>query len=159
MKRSGFKTKAPLTDAQKQLREAHREAKRALRSLNPGRKRINSGKKYFNGIRFDSAWERDVYIELLDKQNRKQIRDLDTHKVITFGIKNDAGLELKLQINIDFEYFDIRLGRWVRADAKPHKRLDSQKRDWFLRWKILNHIEPEFNYVLYRTHSWRDIDF
>lgn len=154
MKRSGFKRQA-LTPAQRQLKAAWREAKSSLKTK--GRKRVSSRKCFYKGIRFDSQWEREVYQLLEARQQSGEIADLKTHQVITFGIENEAGKTLILQINIDFEYFDVRLKRNVRADAKPPKKLDRQKEAWFLRWRLLSHMEPDYLYQIHRPYTWRDI--
>lgn len=155
MKRSAFK-REPLTDAQRQLKDAWKQAKS---SLKPGRKRISSRRCQYKGIKFDSHWERDCYIVLEERQNRGEISDLKTNEIITFSIKNDAGKEMKMQINIDFHFYDNRLKRHVRADAKPPKKLDRQRESWFMRWNLLQLVEPDFDYVIYRQHStWRDVD-
>lgn len=155
MKRSAFKPKK-LTDAQKQLREAFKLNKSLLRK---GRKRISSRRCQYRGIQFDSQWERACYIELYAKQTNGEISNLSTHEIIPILIKNEANQVLRITINVDFVFYDNNLKRWVRADAKPPKKLDSQKKDWFLRWSILQHVDPDYQYILYRQHStWREVD-
>jgi hypothetical protein len=157
MKRTPFKQKEPLTEAQQQLREAHRQFKQSLRS--PGRARIKSRKPIYKGIRFDSEWELECFKVLEARQKDGEISNLDTHVTIVFEIKNEEGVPLKQQISVDFTFYDNRLKRHVRADAKPPKKLDRQKADWFLRWELLKHVEPDYQYEIFRMHStWRDLD-
>lgn len=156
MKRSGFKQKAPLNEAQRQLREAFKLNKSLLRK---GKPRINSRRCQYKGIQFASQWERACYIELQARQTNGEISNLSTHEIIPILIKNEANQVLRLTIEVDFVFYDYTLSRWVRADAKPPKKLDRQKKDWFLRWNILQHVDPDYQYILYRQNScWRGID-
>jgi hypothetical protein len=160
MKNSGFKRKQP--DPQAQLKEAYKLQKLAAKSVSrfgQNRKRINSRRKQYKGIKFDSTWEYECYLELERRLNAGEIENLDTHVLLRIDIKNESGAILRLTINIDFTYFDKVLNRKVRADAKPPKKLDGQKKDWFIRWNILRHLEPDYYYTIFRMHStWRTID-
>ena len=157
MKRSPFKMRPALSESQNQLREAYKQSKRSFRS--PQRARIKSIRRQYKGIKFASSWELDCYKVLEEREKRGEIKDLNTHQVLGIPIKNEAGAVLRLQIEVDFTFYDIGLKRHVRADSKPPKKLDGQKKDWFLRWNILKHIEPDFVYEIYRMHStWRDIE-
>lgn len=167
MKRSNIKPKIPdpiEAQSKAEMRIGRTQLRRLLDSTNVfktgriGRARIRSKKCQYKGIKFDSLWERDVYLVLEQRQKDGTIRDLDTHIVINFEIKNESGKALKWSINVDFTYFDIALNRPVRADAKPPKKLDKVKEAWFQRWHLLKLVQPDFEYVLYRPFGWRDID-
>lgn len=159
MKRSAFRPKPELNEAQRLLREAHRDAKKRLRFGNPGRARIKSIRRQYKGIKFDSSWELECFKQLEYREKAGEIKNLQTHVVIPIHIPNANGSILKLSISIDFTFEDIGMRQQVRADAKPPKKLDGQKKDWWLRWDLMRHLEPQFSYRIYRMHStWRDID-
>ena len=124
-----------------------------------GGARIKSRKCWHDGIMFDSIWEGDCYLELKKRVMAKEITELKTHEIFrlpilnTFGEVKDIG-----QINVDFFFYDCAKGKYTVADAKPPEKLDKEKKDWFLRWSILQHICPQYNYELYRMHAadnWR----
>ena len=155
-----YKPKNPALEALKaEKRIGMAEIKRARSSFTRPRKRINSRRKQYKGIKFDSTWEYECYLVLERRLQAGEIENLETHVLLPINIKNEAGLNLRLTLNIDFTFYDKVLQRHVRADSKPPKKLDSQKKSWFLRWQILQHLEPDFLYQIYRMHStWRTID-
>lgn len=165
MKRTAFKRKEPLTDAQKQLRDALKVAKAGFKANTTGQVR---GRKCFqDGIRFDSESEREVYRHLKLRQAAGEIEKLDTHVTIVFSIKREDGAELKQSIGIDFTYEDNILCQRVRLDAKQPKfrinkrtgtktNLDNKRKDWFLKWEILKFLQPDYHYEIARpADGWR----
>lgn len=146
MKQSGFKRKPPMTEPQKQLREAYAAHKSSLKRQP---KRIPSRKAYVEGVLCDSQWEAEKYRELLLLQRAKRITNLEDHKTVTFKIYNEAGQYKQFQINIDFEFFDKDLNRWVRHDRKSTKKLVKRNQaGWLMRWELLQFAEPDFQYEL-----------
>lgn len=160
MKRSPFKTKA-LPDPQRQVKEEMKLAKIRARSMGLTRGPRQRGRKcYEDGIRFDSLWERECYRELKLRMAAGEIKDLQTH--VPFELKVNG--KLVCTIIPDFVYYDINLKRNVIADAKQPKKDIRTKRKldregWHDKWKLLQALYPDYNYVIYRQHStWRGID-
>lgn len=146
MKRSAFKRKT-VVYADDEIRKAFKKSKRQL--LKTGRPRISSSKQYYKDILFDSAWELEGYKELEYRQMAKEITDLQDHVIVTFKILNAYGEEKQYQINIDFQYHDKNLNRWVRKDRKSSKKLVKKNQEgWLFRWELLKFAEPGFQYEL-----------
>ncbi len=134
------------TAPQRQIREAYAQHKA---SLKPKAKRIPSRKTYVEGVLCDSQWEAEKYRELLLLQRAGLIMNLEDHKTITFKIYNEAGDAKQFQINIDFEFFDKELNRWVRHDRKSTKKLVKRNQaSWLHRWELLQFAEPYWQYEL-----------
>ena len=165
MKRSSLKRKEPLTDAQKQIKQHWKEFKQGL---GKGKSTTGARGKYYKGEWFPSTWELECYKLLELRELAKEIENLESHVILPILIKNDSGAILRLTIEVDFTYFDKNLNRHCRVDAKQPKtvhtkrgkrNLDNKRKDWFQRWQILQHLEPDFQYVILRQHStWRGID-
>lgn len=146
LKKVSDKRKAELQTGVKRVSPA----KEVFALLSKGRKAINSRKQYYKDILFDSGWELQGYKELeLRKLAGEIAGEIETHKVITFKLYNEAGDYKQFQINIDFEYFDKCLNRMVRKDRKSNKKLVKKRQpDWLIRWELLQLAEPDFQYEL-----------
>lgn len=145
MKRSPLKRK-PVDYAELLAKQAFRKAKSTLKVGTP---RIKSRKHYYKDILFDSTWELEGYKELEYRVLAKEITDLDDHVTVTYKVFNEAGDYKQFQINIDFQYFDKNLNRWVRKDRKSSKKLVKKNQEgWLLRWEMMKFAEPDFQYEL-----------
>lgn len=145
MKRSGFKHKQ-VVYAEDEIRKAFRVSKSSLKAKRP---RMKSRKVYVGDVLCDSQWEAEKYIELLRREKAGEITELKDHLVITFKVYNDRGDFKQYQINIDFEYFDKLLNRYVRCDRKSSAKLVKKVQpDWLIRWDMLKLSHPDFQYEL-----------
>lgn len=124
-----------------------------------GKARIKSIKCWHDGIMFDSIWEGDCYLELKKRIWAKEITQLQTHRPMPLMVTNHLGDTRQIEaINVDFFFYDIKKQCLVCADAKPPEKLDAEKAEWFYKWKLLQFLNPEYHYELYRMHaadSWR----
>jgi len=106
--------------------------------------RMRSKKVYVGDVLCDSEWEAEKYRELLMLEKAGLIEGLKDHLVITYKLFNEHGDSRQFQINIDFEYFDKELNRFVRCDRKSTKKLVKKVQpDWLLRFELLKLAEPE----------------
>jgi len=145
LKRVSNKRKAELQTGVRRISPA----KEVSTFLNKGKKRIQSRKVWVGDVLCDSQWEADKYIELLWLEKAGRVTNLQDHKIITFRIFNEAGNHKQYQINIDFEFFDKDLNRWVRHDRKSTKKLVKRNQaEWLARWELLKFAEPDFQYEL-----------
>lgn len=153
MKKSGFKRKPALTDAQRQQRDELLKWKRENRA----RGRSGALGSYHKGEYIPSRWQKECLIMLEWREKAGEISDLESQVDIPFTIYDQCGNPLDLMINVDFTFFDENLGRDCRWDAKPpkvvhtkHGRRYPQKlhEAWLLRWKLLQFVEPDFDYRL-----------
>lgn len=167
MKRSGFKRKAPMTDAQRQVYEAHREVKREMQRLRISRSRTGAIGSYYNGEWIPSKWELECRKKLHWMEKAGEIENL-RKDTITFSVFNSGGLEKKLQIEIDFCFYHKGLSRHCRWDAKPpkvvhtrHGRRYPQKihAGWMERFELLRFCEPDYSYrILEKGNTYEGID-
>lgn len=101
-------------------------------------------------VQFDSKREGWHYLELLDRQERGEIRDLTLQPrfVIIPAFKDRTGKKHKETVyTADFQYVEVATGQVVVEDVKS---VATQKaRDFGLRWKlaILGNPTIEFRLV------------
>ena len=143
MKRTGFKTKAPLTDAQKQLKDAYRKHKQDLKEL-AGLKREDSGKHHkipvwYDGIRFASTLQRNHYKEFKLLIAAKVIKDYDYEIDIPLHVN---GIRIG-HYRADHIYFDIEANLPVICDSKGK---ETQLFAW--KWK---HVQAEYPHFIFET--------
>lgn len=153
MKRSGIKKKV-VDPTEQKLKMEKRIGLRQIRAARGNtafsRMSIKSRKVWYKDVQYDSIWELDGFrydIELRIAAGK--ITDYNDHVTVTFKVFNEAGEFLQKQINIDFQYFDKDLNRWVRRDRKSTKKLVKKRQpDWLLRWELMKFAEPDFQYEL-----------
>lgn len=129
MKRSAFKIKPQLTEAQRQVRDAYRGYKRANKY----------GAIPTNG--YHSKWECEVAEERKLMVKADLISHYEEQKEFVLTIYNEEGEKKQLGVYIaDFWYFDKISKVWVIEDAK------GKETDVFrLKWAIAQ--------LLYRFHE------
>lgn len=170
MRRSGFKHKAPLTQAQRQIKEETRRWKADMRSLGKpqGSSRSGARGQYYKGEWIPSVWQLECLRALEWREKAGEIDGLVSQEDIKFKIYNEAGKYLDLCINIDFCFFDKSIKRYCRWDAKPPKIVHTKQgrkypqklhEAWLLKFDLLKFIQPDFDYrILEKGNCWKDLD-
>lgn len=168
MRRSQFKPKI-LTDAQRQIKEEWRKHKADLRAIGQaGKSRTGARGSYHNGTWVSSQWELECLKMLELRQEAGRIKDLKHREIITFSLYNEAGQRHKLQIEMDFTFFDLDINRYCRWDAKPPKVVHTKSgrkypqkihEAWLQRFELLQFAQPDFNYrLLVKGNCWEEYD-
>lgn len=80
-------------------------------------------KVIYNGVKFDSAKERNYYLKLCLMQDAGLIRNLELQKkfVLQSSFKLNNRIRQKITYIADFYYFDIKNDKWVVVDVKGFK--------------------------------------
>lgn len=77
-----------------------------------------------DGIRFDSLREANRYAQLKLLQRVKQVSDLQVHMLFALNVR---GIEIAVY-EADFVYIEVRTGKKVVEDVKPHFRTERAKK-------------------------------
>ncbi len=68
-----------------------------------------------DGIKFDSLMERKYYQDLKLLLKAKEIDKIKCHPVFPISINNEKHI---CNVELDFQYFDNKLHKWVFVDVK-----------------------------------------
>lgn len=140
----------------------------AKENRRPGKSRSGARGGYHKGEWIPSTWQLNClkYLENLEKEGK--IKDLESQVDLEFTIYNEAQQPMKLKLNMDFVFFDNRINRPCRWDAKPPKRVHTKwgKKNpwkiheaWLDRYEILKFCQPDFNYrILEKNNVTEGID-
>lgn len=87
-----------------------------LEEISVKRNKHGNVKVEYDGMLFDSTWERDVWIDLKLLEKIGEIKNL--RRQVEYVLIDKQEGERKMSIIVDFEYVVVNTGKLVVADAK-----------------------------------------